>query len=78
MMAARYQGINTEMAFPPGEEFFNLPTKFICLGNLLSGQIKAVSGNPVGFSANLISCKPRRFFRFQRPVAVRLESRRLC
>ena len=63
MMASRYQGINTEMALPPGEKFLDLPAKFICLGNLLSGQIKAVSGNPVGLSANLISYKPQRFFR---------------
>ena len=35
------------MAFPPTEKYFYVPPELICEGNLLSGEIKAISSDPI-------------------------------
>ena len=35
------------MAFPPAEKYLDVPSKLICESNLLSGEVEAISGDPI-------------------------------
>lgn len=54
--------INIQVAFPPGEEFFNLPAQLVNHGNLFAGEIVAIGGHPVFNIADAVADNPQFFF----------------
>ena len=54
--------IHFKVAFPPAKEDFDVPTEFKDHRNLLSGEIKAVCGNPIVNSINTVADKANWLF----------------
>jgi len=51
------------VAFPPGEEFFDLPAQFVHSGDLFAGKIEAIGGNPIIDVVDPVTDKPQFFLR---------------
>ncbi len=54
--------IDFEMAFPPAEKYFNVPTELIDGCDFFRREVKSVRGNPIYFIINAVANNPQLLF----------------
>src|SRR5665811_1520730 len=61
ILASCNEVVNPQVTFPPSKKVFNFPSELINFSDLLSGQISAVSCNPVVDIINTVTDKTNSF-----------------
>ncbi len=57
VLTSSYEMIDFQMAFPPSEEIFNFPTKFVCLSNIFCREVITICRDPVFYIGDFITDK---------------------